>query len=261
MSKAIVTDRGYLRGEGNLLPAAGVLSFCLLRTVTGSAALSLNSRTYACSAGDLLFCRGGETLRVSGIRPGDVFGYETCVFPFPVFCREGEEKENARLLSRFFSEDRRVGFSREGYLPVTLLDAVKKETEDDALALSLIRSVLLATARDPRPVTPGTARALTVAAYVFAHDCDRMDVATCARVLNMSRGYTSRNFAAVFDFPLSLFIREVRLDAVSRRIADGEGVLAAARACGFSSFSGFYKAFGASRGCAPGKLRQKKTAD
>lgn len=254
MGQTVALGRGYLREGVALLPAADRLSFCLLRAVTGGAVLSLGGQAYACSAGDLLLCRGGETVTASGIRRGEVFGYETVAFPFSFFCREGEKRETARLLGRFFSEDRRVGFSREGYLLVTLMDAVKKEAEDTELALSLIRSVLLAASRTPQVLSPETDRSLAVAAYVFAQYETPLDVESCAAFLGMSRSYTSRSFSSVFGFSLSFFIREVRLNAVCRRIAEGEGVMGAARACGFSSASGFYKAFAASRGCAPGKF-------
>lgn len=247
MRQNVILGREYTRGGADIRRVGNILHYTILRIITGRAIVSVCGKSYNCRAGDLLFVKGGEACRVEQVLPGEMLGYESYAFLPNSVGRDGE-------ILCFYAENRHKRFESDGYLLCTLLDSVKKEEkrgDGGELALSLIRSVLIASKPDCSCADPAGKRAALVAIFVLNNFNEQIDVDVCARAVGMSRGYISRNFAQQMGISLNAYIRQVRVRAAAELILDGERVSDAAVRCGFATSSGFYKAFEAVLGKNP----------
>lgn len=247
MRQNVILGREYSRHGGDIRRVGTILHFTIIRITTGRGIISVCGKSYSCASGDLLFVRGCESAEIRQVGQGEMLGYESYAF-LPNSIGGGGE------ILCFYSENRQMKFASDGYLLCTLLDAVKKEDkrgDGGELALSLIRSVLISSKRECPCDDMAARRVARVAIFVMDNYSEKIGVDECAAAVGMSRGYISRNFAQIQGIQLNSFIREVRVREAAERILGGEKVWDAAQSCGFSTSSGFYKAFEAVLGKTP----------
>lgn len=239
MRQNIIIEREYTRQAGDIKRVGNILHFTILRITTGRATISVCDKEYNCGTGDLLFIKGTEFCRIERVSHSEMLGYESYAFLPNSVLSETD-------ILCFYSDNRHKKFESDGYLLCTLLDSVKKEEkrgDGGELALSLIRSVLIASKFDCFCHDSAGKRIACVVCFVLNNYSEPIDVEACACAAGMSRGYISRNFAKQQGISLNSYIREVRVRAASELIISGEKVSCAATQCGFATSSGFYKAF------------------
>lgn len=109
------------------------------------------------------------------------------------------------------------------------------------------------------PKSPFSALPFDAANFIWEHYDEDINVSKIAKLLNVSKSRLENVFKKVFGVGVGEYLRSVRIYHVSSELeSDSErNVLDIALSCGFSSSSGFYKAYKSASGRLPRRNKVK----
>ena len=97
----------------------------------------------------------------------------------------------------------------------------------------------------------------SVLSYINENLSDELTVDELAARSYLSRYHFMRLFKAQTGYTVHNYIRLKRLDLAARLIREGVPAVKASAECGFSDYSAFHRAFTATFGVSPGRIRKK----
>jgi len=149
------------------------------------------------------------------------------------------------------------------------LDRLEAALTDEAFGAEIMRGTVLVQLMVylnrimQRDDTPGASSAehneklAPVLSYINEHISDELTVDQLAAMSYLSRYHFMRLFKAQTGVTVHNYIRQKRLNLAARLIREGMPAVRASAECGFTDYSAFHKAFSATFGVSPGRIRKK----
>ena len=149
------------------------------------------------------------------------------------------------------------------------LEALENSTQDTELGAEVLRQALLAQlmvrisrimqrdAGGENETAAYSDKISPVLSYINENLTGKLTVDELAAMSYLSRYHFMRLFKAQTGCTVYNYIRQKRLALAARLIREGMSAQAAASECGFTDYSAFHKAFTATFGVSPGKMKSR----
>lgn len=169
-----------------------------------------------------------------------------------------------RLSANRLSQEQRESISRQLF---ALLNATNAEQFGrDVLCRSLVTSLLVTLNRAlagreralPRADIRVSVLVKTVSAYLDAHLSEPISLDELSRTVFLSKYYLERVFRRETGVSIYRMLLQKRMILARNLMQDGLSLTQVAQKCGFSEYSGFYKAFKNEYGISPREYAAKK---
>ena len=247
--------------ESKLTPIDFISSgFCITRIVLGSGVWQIGSESAKIQTGDFVFLNNLEYRRlISAAKPITI---ESLWFP-TTLCSSTASDECARL---FYGRG-------QGYTHVIasrtldeIFGRIRKELMTErsfSLLSALCYEFICLAVREYERLLPGTlidthasdisdAELVTRSlSFIHSHLTDELSVPQLAAEAGMSRSHYTRKFEKYVSLSPAEYIVRCRVARFLSKYHGAGNILELAMECGFTSSSGFYKAFGKICGCSP----------
>lgn len=237
----------------------------IVRVLSGGAHWQIGGEVYWCSAGDIILLNNTCARRITDCRGDEPFVLE--VFSIlPVFLT-GERQYTDLFYRRGNPVYRGKGAKKAETILDILSGELQREAHDQQLVRHLLESVCLLLKQSEDTLLfeeykyPSASQAVfETAAYIWENIEKPLSVGMLSAHVSLSRTYLQKQFKEVYGMGISAFIRRCRIYHVVNRLEAEKGgnILNIALEAGFTSSSGFYKAFSAVTGMSPTAYLKKR---
>ncbi len=215
----------------------------------------IGSKEYLCNEGDVIFFNNSTERRITEVVNNKA---EIDVFEFSPLLLS----DSINLLEVFYDSENYVYENKnEDSVKITgFLKEIKKEIHDKAplkkeYIENLLKAVLILSLRNRKDGTKSFIHSDTVlraTLFIWNNLKEKMNAESIARSLGVNPKVLEINFKKLHGRSISSYIRICRINRVTRAIKNSDmNILDIAMENGFTSSSGFYKAFQAVHGMSP----------
>lgn len=226
-------------------------TFILARIAKGIGTYRIGGIFYDFHEGDIFFLNNLNSRKIVQIKEGPII---IDLFTFS----PSQVKRRPKIISAFYSQDfNSIKYSfKQTYS--NILDVLKTvlTTENNEKVSELLLDSFFSLLEDDLPDSLPShmnSRAFKAANYIWENYAQDLYLEDIAKHLNVSKSHLEKLFKASHGVSVGEYIRLIRVHQAVLMMQEHpeKNVLDIAFSCGFTSSSGFYKAFKAVRGATP----------